>query len=98
MRTKLFLGIVAGLIGFTGAATAQVHVDGYTRRDGTYVAPHYRSSPDSTPFNNYSTQGNINPYTGQQGTQNPYANGARLNGTPYGDRLNGSGYGRRLGD
>lgn len=82
----------------TGTAFAQVQVDGYTRRDGTYVAPHYRSAPDSNTYNNYSTSPNINPYTGQQGTQNPYANGARLNGTPYGDRLNGSSYGRRLGD
>lgn len=88
----------AALVALTVTASAQVHVDGYTRRDGTYVAPHYRSAPDSSPYNNYSTSPNINPYTGQQGTQNPYANGARLNGSPYGDRLNGSSYGRRLGD
>ncbi len=30
----------------TGAA--QTQVDGHTRRDGTYVAPHYRSSPDKS--------------------------------------------------
>lgn len=88
----------AALAALTVTASAQVQVDGYVRRDGTYVAPHYRSAPDSNPYNNYSTSPNINPYTGQQGTQNPYANGARLNGTPYGDRLNGSSYGRRLGD
>jgi hypothetical protein len=52
---------------------AQVQVDGYYNKNGTYVAPHYRSSPDSSRLNNYSTQGNVNPYTGQAGTVNPYA-------------------------
>ena len=41
----------------------------YTRSDGTYVQGHWRSSPDSSYNNNYSTQGNYNPYTGQSGTQ-----------------------------
>jgi hypothetical protein len=48
-----------------------VHVDGYTRRDGTYVATHHRSSPDRSYNNNYGTAPNINPYTGQQGTNQP---------------------------
>lgn len=45
-----------------------VHVGGYVNSHGTYVAPHYRSAPDSTTSNNWSTQGNVNPYTGQAGT------------------------------
>lgn len=52
---------------------AQQQVDGYTRKDGTYVAPHYRTTPDNTRANNYGSQGNVNPYTGQQGTRDPYA-------------------------
>lgn len=47
-------------------------VDGYTRRDGTYVAPHQRTNPDSSRLNNYSTEGNVNPYTGQAGTESRY--------------------------
>ncbi len=42
-----------------GAATpvmAQVGVDGYIRRDGTYVAPYQRTRPDGTVTNNYSYQ------------------------------------------
>lgn len=54
------------------SAFADEYVQGYIRKDGTYVAPHHRTTPDSNPYNNYSTQGNINPYTGQQGTVNPY--------------------------
>lgn len=38
------------------SASAQVHVRGYTRSDGTYVAPHTRSSPDSSVYNNRSYQ------------------------------------------
>ena len=62
------------------AVYAQTHVNGYYRQNGTYVQPHYRSNADSNPWNNYSTQGNTNPYTGTTGTvnpctQNPYAYG-----------------------
>jgi endonuclease YncB( thermonuclease family) len=46
-----------------------VNVRGYFRKDGTYVAPHKRSAPDGNFDNNWSTQGNINPYTGQVGTK-----------------------------
>lgn len=59
-----------------------VHVDGYTRQNGTYVQPHHRTAPDSSPFNNYSTYGNTNPYTGRQGTVNPY--GTSPGGTVFG--------------
>jgi hypothetical protein len=54
------------------ATAKDVYVDGHVRNDGTYVAPHVRTAPDRNPYNNYGTQGNTNPYTGQAGTQNPY--------------------------
>jgi hypothetical protein len=47
-------------------------VRGYFRSDGTYVQPHHRTAPDHNPFNDYSTYPNINPYTGQPGTRDPY--------------------------
>lgn len=53
-------------------AEADTHVKGYFRKNGTYVAPHYRSSPNSTKLDNWSTKGNINPYTGKVGTKDPY--------------------------
>jgi hypothetical protein len=52
-----------------GANSGPVSVKGYTRKDGTYVAPHVRSAPNSTKSDNYSTAGNINPYTGKAGTK-----------------------------
>lgn len=45
-------------------AEAVVHVNGYYRSNGTYVAPHYRSDPDGIKSNNWSYPGNTNPYTG----------------------------------
>lgn len=50
----------------TGSSTS---VRGYVRKDGTYVAPHHRSAPDGNFQNNWSTSGNINPYTGVEGTR-----------------------------
>lgn len=66
------LGLILLLV-LTGTAFARdTYVQGYVRKDGTYVQPHYRTAPDRNPYNNYSTQGNTNPYTGQSGTRNPY--------------------------
>ena len=45
-----------------------VHVRAYTRSDGTQVQAHYRSAPDGNFDNNWSTLGNVNPYTGEPGT------------------------------
>jgi len=59
------------LIAFSSLTTlAQVHVSGYTRKDGTYVPPYTRSSPDNNPYNNYGYPGNTNPYTGKVATGN----------------------------
>ncbi|NQW69473.1 MAG: hypothetical protein HQ457_03740 [Betaproteobacteria bacterium] len=51
------------------SAFADTYVNGYTKKDGTYVNGYIRSSPNSTNTDNYSTQGNSNPYTGSQGTK-----------------------------
>ena len=63
--------VLAGIMAGATLAWADVWVRGYTRKDGTYVAPHYRSSPDNSYNNNWSTSPNINPYTGEQGTRTP---------------------------
>lgn len=68
---QLGLATVLILIGVANAAS-QVRVKGYTRKDGTYVAPHYRSTPNSSRYDNYSTKGNYNPYTGKKGYVDPY--------------------------
>ena len=67
MKTVLALTLMLA----ASVASAQVHVSGYTKKDGTYVAPHQRSTPNDTTLDNYSTKGNINPYIGKPGTKNP---------------------------
>jgi len=56
---------------FSAFADAAGWVNGYTRKDGTYVQGHYRSSPDGNPYNNCSFPGNTNPYTGKTATGDP---------------------------
>ena len=44
------------------------YVRGYFKSSGTYVQPHFRSNPNNTVKDNYSYKGNVNPYTGEIGT------------------------------
>jgi hypothetical protein len=73
---KLILALVIlfGVL-ILGAETveARVRVRGYTRRStGTYVMPHYRTSPNRYRYDNWSSWGNYNPYTGKSGYRNWY--------------------------
>jgi hypothetical protein len=79
----LFIGLA---LAWTSCADARgVRVSGYMRKDGTYVAPHYRSAPNGSTLDNYSTRGNYNPYTGQAGKKNSYALPPRSGGYGSGD-------------
>lgn len=57
--------------------SADQWVNGYTRQNGTYVNPYVRSNPNSTTFDNYSTRGNVNPYSGNRGYRSPSFGGYR---------------------
>jgi hypothetical protein len=83
MLRRLVLSLLALLVLLPVLVSAQVHVNGYTRRDGTYVAPHYRSSPNGSTLDNWSTRGNVNPYTGQYGTRTPLTPYTPLPTSPY---------------
>ena len=63
-----------GLSGASGAGSnpGSHQTRGYTTQSGAYVQPHYRTNPNNTPMDNYSTRGNVNPYTGNVGTRSPY--------------------------
>jgi hypothetical protein len=106
LRTVL-LGFAVGLCLFSAAAAQSDHyVNGYYRSDGTYVSPHYQTNPNSTRDDNYSTRGNVNPYTGQPGTKprdedfgapaRSYqpAYGAPAYGSPYSSSYGNPGYGQ----
>lgn len=47
--------------------TPYIYIDSYTKKDGTVVKGYYRSLPDKNKLNNWSSKGNINPFTGTKG-------------------------------
>ena len=70
-RLPIYVALFAIFVGPIAAFAGETHVDGYYRKDGAYVAPHWRTTPDSSYNNNWSTAPNINPHTGQSGTREP---------------------------
>lgn len=75
MKVRVLI-LSIGLALFGANAFADTYVQGYFKKDGTYVAPHYRSNPNHTKYDNWSTEGNYNPYTGERGSR-------RVCGTTY---------------
>lgn len=69
MKTLILMAVA--MAAFSAHAQKTTQVDGYVKKDGTYVAPHTRTTPNSTTTDNYGTKGNYNPYTGKAGTTTP---------------------------
>lgn len=61
---KIALVAIVSLIALGSTLSAQTWVNGYSKSNGSYVSGHYRTKPDSNPFNNYSFPGNYNPNKG----------------------------------
>lgn len=66
---KVIFTFAMFILSFISFAQTSTYVNGYYRSSGTYVSGYYRTTPDYTRDNNYSTIGNINPYTGEYGTK-----------------------------
>lgn len=69
---KVILTLAIGLLGnisFAQSNRCAVKVGPYVKSDGTVVKEHWRSAPDNSFSNNWSTLGNFNPYTGKEGTK-----------------------------
>jgi hypothetical protein len=66
---KLRAFLLVALAALCVQALADTYVNGYFKKDGTYVPGYYRSSPNGTNLDNYSTKGNVNPYNGNSGTK-----------------------------
>jgi len=80
MKKLLFiLGIVA-VIGTASAQTSSSYryQSGYYKPStGTYIQPHYKTNSNKTNWDNYSTMGNTNTWTGSSGTRaRDYSSGA----------------------
>ena len=52
-------------------SSRDVTVHGYTRKNGKQVQSYKRTAPNGTQKDNFSTKGNVNPYTGKKGTKTP---------------------------
>lgn len=74
MKKITILGVVSvlflSLVSTSFAKT--ISVKGYVKKNGTYVAPSYKTSPNKTKSDNYSTKGNYNPYSGKSGKVKAY--------------------------
>lgn len=63
--------IVSIVLAIPAFAVGSHAVHGYTKKNGTYVAPHSQTNPNHTQRDNWSSKGNVNPYTGKAGTRDP---------------------------
>lgn len=73
-KLLLILALLVGVLSFSASADARTtRVRGYVKPStGRYVAPHYKTTPNRSRFDNFSTKGNYNPYTGKKGYSSPY--------------------------
>ena len=46
--------VASSLLATANTASAYVSVNGYFKSNGTYIAPHFRTSPDGYKWNNFS--------------------------------------------
>ncbi|MBT2187211.1 hypothetical protein [Sphingobium nicotianae] len=86
-----YFTVLLSLISTATFAQGTHTVTGYTRADGTYVAPHVQTNPNATKLDNWSTRGNVNPITGQAGTVDPYKPTTKNpDGSPYNSGIGGT--------
>lgn len=71
MKKIMIACMVLTLSSFAMARGGSHSVRSYTRHDGTYVQSHRATDRNGTKYDNWSTKGNVNPYTGKAGTKNP---------------------------
>lgn len=67
----IFLFAILTLFSLAQTNSRHIRVSGYYRSNGTYVQPYFRTAPNSTNNDNFSTRGNVNPYTGKPGWIEP---------------------------
>ena len=62
------LALTAGAASAKGSGGSH-GVRGHATKKGSYVPPHHATNPDGRKSNNWSQKGNVNPYTGKEGTK-----------------------------
>ena len=72
MKTLLLSALltVTAIVVFAQTNPYYRYQNGYAKpRTGTYVEPHYKTYPNTTNWDNFSTYGNSNPFTGASGSR-----------------------------
>jgi len=68
---KCLLTITMVILFMSTYVFADIYVEEYNKEDGTNVPSHYRTNPNDSKYDNWSSKPNTNPYTGKKGTKNP---------------------------
>lgn len=69
--TILLLSLVFSISNTAEARTIKVK-SYYKPSTGKYVNSHYKTSPNRTRLDNFSTKGSYNPFTGKKGSVKPF--------------------------
>ncbi|MFH0771091.1 MAG: hypothetical protein V1933_00525 [Candidatus Omnitrophota bacterium] len=77
MKRIVYLAAVILFVISSTVFAKTVRVKGGLTKSGSYKMPSCRTSPNKTKLDNWSTKGNVNPYTGKKGTADPF--GFKLN-------------------
>mgnify|MGYP001592677220 CR=1 FL=1 len=74
MKKIIYTIVTLSLMFSFGTAEAKtVKVKSYYKPStGKYVNSYYKTSPNKTKIDNYSSKYNYNPYTGKKGSVNPF--------------------------
>lgn len=65
MKKLLISGLIAIFLAWN-QAFAISYTRWYFKKSWIYVAPHYKTSPNSLKFDNWSSKWNYNPFTGKK--------------------------------
>jgi hypothetical protein len=73
MKNKTALTLIGAIAVCAASAFGQGyhHNNGYIDSSGVFHPGHYQTNPDNNSWDNWSTRGNYNPFTGLSGTQTP---------------------------
>jgi hypothetical protein len=72
MKNKIALTLIAITLAASAFGQGYHYNNGYVDRNGVYHPGHYQTNPNNNPWDNWSTRGNYNPFTGQPGTVTPH--------------------------
>lgn len=71
LTAALTLAATAAHAQYLGSNPNTHRSSGYTTSTGTYVQPYVATNPNGTQRDNFSSSGNVNPYTGSVGHRTP---------------------------